>query len=191
MSSRYMEVVLKSDARFAKGFLEGYLAGTGRSFRFFINEEAGIEAESLSEKLKELVGLADLFQRIVIEEDFWTALQKDAAAALGLSGHPIQARKISSGSFSVRIKEFSKESAAAIKQIVSGRPAGVTVEGWKENETVNRNGRGVELYSPLHDYVFEAEGSFSGGIEAVADLRAQLVLHDAVKAGLIKLLYEE
>jgi len=42
-----MEVVLKSDARFAKGFLEGYLAGTGRSFRFFINEEAGIEAESL------------------------------------------------------------------------------------------------------------------------------------------------
>lgn len=43
MSGRYMEVVLKSDARFAKGFLEGYLAGTGRSFRFFINEEAGLK----------------------------------------------------------------------------------------------------------------------------------------------------
>ncbi len=67
----------------------------------------------------------------------------------------------------------------------------MAAEGWQEHETVNRNGRGVELYSPLHDYVYEAEGSFSGGIEAVADLRAQLVLHDAVKVGQIKLFYEE
>jgi len=193
MTRTFMEVVLKTDARFAKGFLQGYLAGSGKAHRFFINEEAGIEAESLSEKLKELVGLADLFQRVVIEEDFLALLHKDsaAAAALGLSGQPLQARRITSGSFSVRIKDSAQEDAAAIKKLLSGRPAGVTVEGWQERETIEKNGRGVELYTPLHDYVYEASGSFRGPIEALADLRSELGQHASVKTGLIKLVYEE
>jgi hypothetical protein len=192
MAMNYVEAVVRADGRFVKGFLKGYLAGSGKAYRFFISEETGIKAESLSDKLKELVGLAENHQHIVIEEQFWTVIcsERAAAEALGLAGELFQSRRIKRGEFSLKIRDCSKADAGAIKEILQQKPEAVQVSGWQEQEKVHQDGKGIELYTPVHDYVYEASGSFAGEIEALVELRQSLTSHSPVVAGLIELEYE-
>lgn len=193
MAKQFVETVLKSDTQYIQGFLQGFLAGSGHDYRFFINSEAGITAESFTQRLKELVGLTEDQQRVVIEEPFLDILKESsiASASLGETGEPIHAIRIKSGTFAIKIKDASREDTNSIKQLLREKPAAVQVRDWEEKEKVNSDGKGVELYAPLHDYFYEASGSFSGEIDALVDFRKKLVSHSPVSAYMIELEYDE
>lgn len=192
MTDQYVEAVLNSDARFLKGFLQGYLAGSGKSWRFFIGSEAGIATDSLAEKLKELIGLGQDHQHVIIELEYLEILKQDAAAAAqaGLTTEPEILKPIAAGEFFLRIKDASREDAAAIRALIQGKSPALVVSEWQEKEQVHEEGRGVELYAPLHDYLYQASGLVSGEISALIDLRQKLVMHTCAETALIKLRYK-
>jgi hypothetical protein len=192
MAEKYVEAIFNSDARFLNGFLLGYLAGSGKSWRFFMGSEAGIAAESVTEKLKELVGLSKDHQHVIIDQEYLACLTKDggAAAQAGLKSEADQPKPIASGEFSLNIKDASREDAAAIREIIRDLSPALVASAWQEKEQVHEDGKGVELYAPLHDYVYQASGSFSGEISALIDLRQKLQAHPCAHVEPIKLNYQ-
>ena len=192
MPDQYVDAVFKSDVRFLKGFLQGYLAASGKSWRFFIGSEAGIATDSLAVKLKELIGLSQDHQHVIIELEFLKILRGDAAAAaqVGLSVEQEDLKPITAGAFFLRVKDASREDAAAIRGIIRDKSQVLVTSEWQEKEQVHEEGHGVELYTPLHDYVYQASGLFSGEISALIDLRQKLQLHTCAETALINLRYE-
>ena len=192
MPDQYVNAVFKSDARYLKGFLQGFLAASGKSWRFFIGSEAGIATDSLAVKLKELIGLGQDHQHVIIELEFLKILRGDAAAAAqaGLSVDQEEMQPIAAGEFFLRIKDASREDAAAIRELIRSISPALVVREWQEKEQVHEEGQGVELYTPLHDYLYQASGLVSGEISALVDLRQKLRIHSCAETALIKLRYE-
>ncbi|HOT97358.1 MAG TPA: hypothetical protein PLG50_10055 [bacterium] len=192
MANQFVETVFAGDDRFIRGFLQGWLAGSGKVYRFFLHGEAGITGESLGEKLKELAGIGEEHAKVLIEVPFWECLKADAVAVshLGWSGKFSGARTVKSAQFYLKIKDASREDAQALKEIIRNRPDTLQVEGWKEEEKVNQGARGIELYAPLHEYLYSASGSFSGPIDLLIDLRQKLLSHSSAIAEGIRILYE-
>jgi hypothetical protein len=67
----------------------------------------------------------------------------------------------------------------------------VQLTGWQDKEIINKEAKGIELYAPLHDYIYQASGLFHGEIEALIDFRQKISLHSAGSADLIKLEFDQ
>lgn len=192
MAKQFVDAVLPGDARFIRGFLQGWLAGSGQAYRFFIHSEAGVAGESFGEKLKELAGIGEEHVKVVIEEPFLERLKADSVAAdcLGGSGTLSVSRPVKSGHFFLKIKDASHEDAQALKEIIRNRPSALQMENWQETEKVEQDAKGIELYAPLHEYLYSGSGSFNGPIDQLIDLRQKLVSHGAATAEEIRIVYE-
>jgi hypothetical protein len=186
MAKKYVEVVLGANKEYTKGFLHGYLLGKGLSLKYFFNHDAGIKAESLSEKIKEWTALSDKFQHLLVEQDLYVSIQAlDATLEPNikiLSGHSVVI-----GEFSFKIKSASIEEVKEVKKAIAEKPSGLLMADWKEKEKADPDAKGVELYTPTHDYTFEGSGCVKGEIESLITFRQQLTAHSAVDAKEIRL----
>lgn len=121
---------------------------------------ACIAARSLAEELKELIGLSEDHQQVIIDQEFLRILRQDEAAAVqaGLTAETEVQEPIAAGEFLLRIKDASKEHAAAIRALIRDNSPALVNSEWQEKEQVNEDGQGVELYAPLHDNLYQASG---------------------------------
>ncbi len=71
MTRTFVEVVFEANKEYLKGFLHGYVTGSGKEYSYYLSSDAGVEAESLSQKLKELTALADKYQHVIIEKGLY------------------------------------------------------------------------------------------------------------------------
>jgi len=110
-----------------------------------------------------------------------------ASGFLGQQIKILSARPIKEGKFTIKIKDASKKDATSLRHLIHEKPPEVVVSGWQEKEKTDKNGKGIELYAPLHEYTFKASGSFSGEIAALIEFRQKLTAHSTVAAEVIKL----
>jgi len=192
MAKKFFEAIFKTENQFIKGFLQGFLCGSGKAYRFFISSESGVKAESFSDKLKELAALSETHKHVIIEEEFLCVLKDNAAASrlFETSATFLTAKPIKRGEFFLKVKDASMTDALSIKQLISDKPTTINVADWQAKEITNKDAKGIELYTPLHDYLYDASGSFSGEIEALIDFRQKLSLHSSVTAGTIQLEFD-
>jgi len=194
MSSHFIQVLFEGNDEFIRGFLQGYRIGKGISAHYFFHHDAGIQAETLSQKLKEWTTLSNKYHYVLLDQDFFNRL-KESGSDSGLLADTgikiLSAKAVRSGTFSVKIKGASRAEASAIKKIVEEKPSDLQTRDWQEKETIDPDSKGVELYTPVHDYIFAAVGTFKGEIEALIAFRHHLSEHSAVTAKEIELEFAE
>src|SRR6266545_769199 len=72
-----------------------------------------------------------------------------------------------------RVREITKALHAPL-------PPGVVLERCEEEEDVDPSAKGVELYSPAHDYVYRCHGTFSGTPPGIFEIHRALQALDFV-----------
>ncbi|HPN36531.1 MAG TPA: hypothetical protein PK843_18665 [bacterium] len=187
MPSQLIAVVFEANEHYLRGLLEGFQSGRKTAFKYFFNRDAGIQAESLSEKIKEWTSLSDKYQHLLMEQDLFDMVKKFGADQLTEQIKILSARPVQSGKFSVKVKNAARGETDIIKQTFAAKPAAVQTLDWHEEEKEDRKAKGIELYTPAHEYLYEASGAFQGELEALIAFRQKVAAFSAVDAKEIEL----
>jgi len=148
--------------------------------RPFWGEELDLHETSLPDRLRALLGARThhlLFVPGTQVGPLVRAIQGKDEARVRLE----HVREVLSGHFSFTAKAFSPEAAVQIKQALhAALPPGVVLDDSTETEDVDPEARGVELYSPVHDYTYRCSGTFSGEPPGIFEIHRTMLALDFV-----------
>jgi hypothetical protein len=189
---KYYEVVVEGHDKAIIGLLEGFILGSGKSYVFMTSREAGIKTETLGEIIKEWVTLKSRLHHIIMEEEFYkkmmAALKKTDSHFIG-EKYVRSARLIVEASFEVETETPSRKHGKEIKETLEKLPSGLQLLNYTPKEQEIPEGKGVELYAPEHDYVFQATGEVqsAGDMRVLVDFRKKLDDNPLIKVKPINL----
>lgn len=191
MNERYYEVVIEGNLDLMKGFVMGFLAGRGIEGGVFFDEACHIEGECSTGPLLRLIGARDdnciMIVGSGLHDLLVTALRKHEAVL------PLRVRKVRevlSAAFICEFRSYSREVGAQLKEILSGIPAGANGKsGFEMHEKLDPEGKGLEMFTPLHDYELTGKGRISGSVKEVLDLYHRLGRFEVVELGELELTF--
>ncbi len=191
MSKKYYEVVFEGDIEIISGMLEGFMLASGKKWEWYSGKETNIEAETLTEIIKEWASMKSKLHHIIMEEEFHLKLQQ-ASKNMGpmrfiKPEYTKSAREIKSASFKFEGKAYAKKYGEEIKAILAAPPAGVTLEKYKPVEHIVKDAKDMELYAPEHDYTLEVEGVAIGEFGSVFEFRKKLDDHPLIEVSTVRL----
>lgn len=191
MDEQYDEVVIEGNLDLMKGFVMGFLAGRGMEGGVFFDAACHIGGECATGPLMRLVSAHGNTNIVILGSelhDLLVAALNKPERAIPL--HIKKARPVLSAAFTCTFRTYSREVGAELKAIVSGIPGGVDREaGFKMHEKIDPEGKGVELYTPLHDYELTGKGRISGSVKGVLDLYQRLERFEVVELGALELTF--
>ncbi len=190
MPCRFIEVVFEAKEHYLRGLLQGLQSGKKTAFKYFFNRDAGVRAESLAEKIKEWSSLSDKYQHLLMEQGLYDLVKPLGADQPAEHMHILSARPVQSGKFSVRVKNAVRGETDIIKKAFAEKPAAVKTIDWHDEEKEDRKAKGIELYTPAHEYLYEASGAFQGELEALIAFRQKVAAFSAVNAKEIELEFQ-
>lgn len=178
----FFEVVLEGVAEAGRGFLCGLLLGSGQPGYLEFPPEHAPPGRTLGDRLRGMVGLSPHECRAIIDQasrDRLVALSSrlESEAGLRLS----EEGRVRAARFPFHYQAFARRYGEEIRTLLKGLPGGLTVEGGDPVETLDPEARGLEVYSPVHDYEITGEGSISGRIDLVIEARRRLAEHPLVR----------
>jgi hypothetical protein len=185
MGKNFVEVVFEGHYDAVKGYIEGFLAGMKKNYLFFFASDWNIEAETLKEHIRDWITLGDKIHHVIMEEDLFAKIDK-ALSAGGESGllkfSSIKSRKhVKQASFDFEFESYGRKYAEEIKKLLSTLPEGVSLLDYEPQEKIDTGAKGVELYSPAHDYIFQGKGSIKGPVDEIIFFRKILDDHPLVE----------
>ncbi len=191
MEKKYYRAVFKGKFDVICGMLEGFLLGEGAEWEWYPYRESVIESGSFSEKILELLPFSAGQHHIVLEEKFHNALQNmlknKSDPRYRRLKYTKAAAEIKSCSFGFTAAAYAKKFGDEIKALIEAHPAGITITGYNPVEDIDDSAKGVELYSPAHDYTFKCEGTASGKFGEIFPFRKKLEEHTLIEVSNIKL----
>ena len=103
-----------------------------------------------------------------------------------------QLREVEGAGFSFEVETFSRPKAREIRSALhSDFPPGISLVDIRETGEVDPEAKGVELYAPVHDYVYRASGSFHGVLPGILEMHRRLEEMDFCKPGTIEIAARE
>ena len=182
MAATYHELVIKGDEMLLKGFIRGFELGRSLEGGFWLGGDHPVDTGHL--KRRRLRGnYVYAICTSAVRKSILDALSNAPDCGFEILSN----KKIARASFAFKFDTFNREVAASIKGILHPLPAGLQILGYEPNETEDKKARGVELYSPVHDYRFEGKGRIEGDFEKLLAVRAKLKAIEAAKPGKIHL----
>jgi hypothetical protein len=172
--SPWYEMVIEGREEAIRDLLPG-VASDGE--RPFWGEELEMQAGSFPDRIREMLGART-------HHLLYVPSTQVGALVRAIEGKPEirleRVREILSGRFLFKGKAYSPEVAAKIQEVLHGQlPPGVTLEE-REEEKVDPDAKGVELYTPVHDYTWRCRGSFSGTPPGIFQMHRTLQALDFV-----------
>jgi hypothetical protein len=170
MPSAFSEVVIEGPFMLVKGFLMGYLAGSGKSFEYFFHRKAGIRQETLKDMLKGLFDFEN-YVHLCIESRVvgnFTAAVEQAHDKIGLSVKSVQ--NVHSATFTFSFEVFNEELAEELKGIFAAVGPGLELTNFKPMEQHADDAYGLEGYAPVHSYLYRGSGSVAGDFMDIMSL---------------------
>ena len=158
-----------------RAFVAGFLAARGgREGQVMFGSDLHLEPESLGERVKELF-LTGSHVVLVAPEPLAEALA-DAFREHGGAGATLERRRaIREAAFGFRAEMFSRSLTTAFRQALQDSvPQGTRVDDLQETEDVYPEAHGVELYAPVHDYIYRASGRVAGSFPGVVEIQRRL-----------------
>ena len=174
-------IVIDGAERAVRAFVAGVLGDRGAAPDAAVfAKDVGVKPESLGERLRALLG-AERHQLVLVSETLvaplLTALAGEGAAAgLGLAEH----HRVRGAHFGFSIETFSREVGKAVHEMLETLPPDVTIADRNEGAEGHDDHKGVELYAPVHDYVYRATGTVRGSFDGVRAARGRLEAIEAV-----------
>lgn len=122
-------------------------------------EELDLHAATLPERLLELLG-ARTHHLLFVPASQIGALTRTLQAKPEIRLERV--REILGGGFSFQAEVYSQDTAALIREALHALPPEVRLEDFADDEKVDPDAHGVELYTPVHEYTYRARGRFTG-----------------------------
>lgn len=172
----YHEIIIKGDDNVVDGYLKGFLAGRGVKSGFYFSKDWPFRLGHIREIIK--------YRGPVVHVICSGSLRATITSAVDKSDLEIEVettRKIDSLSFGFNFMAANREVAASIKRTLGRLPAGVKLEDYAPEESVDPDAKGVEAYSPVHDYEFKGEGKARGDVDGVLALYRKLTENRAFR----------
>jgi len=158
---------------------------------FFFSDKAGVKAETISDIIKEWISLSNKIHHVIMESELLNSIKKSLEnldESDVLSRPSIKSVKaIKSASFRFKFATYGKKYGDEIKNLLDKLPGGLSMKDYAPVEKVNENAKGVELYSPAHDYSFEGSGVITGPVDEAIAFRKALDDHPLVDVTVIDL----
>lgn len=178
--STWHAVVVDGRERDLRSFVAGFATDHGASpGSVLFGDDLGLDGGSFGEWLLDLLGKGH--HVVLAPAPVADALVEAIARAGNQVGLRVErTRPVASASFGVRLEAFSREVAETARGVLEALPPGVGVEDRQEVEQSTPEGRGVELYAPVHDYRFALSCRVKGPVEGVVAVRSRLAAIEAV-----------
>ena len=182
----FVEVELKGSRDRAIGFVEGFRLAVGEGRVWFCPREH-VDHGGLLDALKERMRLET--HVILVRE-----LADKIVEALGESDHVELAveeiHEIEYVELPFEFKCFSRDEAVEIRaRIEQDLPEGVSLEDYEVKENIDEEAAGVEMYSPVHDFVAAGKGRYVGPVPGVMEICRRLEDRDFIHPGKAQLHY--
>ncbi len=181
----FVELEIEGSSDRAIGFVEGFRLARPDTGPIWLSGRETLEADGLLDSLRERVGLhTRVVGREGLIEELAAAL--DGARDLGLT---VGTRhRIDYAELEFEFRCFDREDGAAVRRVIEqDLPEDVRLEGYDVTEKVSEDAVGVELYSPVHDYVVAAHGRYVGRVDGVIALAHRLADQDFIHPKKIRL----
>ena len=178
----FYELVIKGDNRDLMPYLSGF-AASAKAKGVYFAEEAGLHLTPLKERIQQHGEVHHVICTEALRGTLHDALAK---AAPRYKFEIKDERKIERATFSFKVKTPSTKVAKAVKDAIAKPPRNVTITGFAPREREDPSAKGTEVYTPAHEYMFEAEGTVEGDI-AVIEMRAKLAAIEFVTCDEIEL----
>jgi hypothetical protein len=182
MATVYHEIVFGGDQTLLKGFIRGFELGRSLEGGFWLGGDHPVDTGHL--KRRPVRGnYVHAICTSAVRKSILDALSKAPDCGFEI----LSDKKIVRATFDFKFDTSSREVAASIKGILDTLPTGLQVLVYEPKETVDKEARGVELYSPAHDYRFEGKGRIEGDFEQLLAVRARLKAIEVARTGKIHL----
>lgn len=184
----YHELAIQGPRDLVHGYLAGLAAGAGSASTPVFAHEAGIAGPGLGTKLKEMIGAHPQACRVILDGEL-RGLLKGAArrmqAETGLA--VLSERRIRRATFGYRFHAYAVRYGTEIQDLLAALPAGLKIADRRTAEKHDPRAKGVEAYSPAHDYEIEGGGTVVGRFDLVLEARRRLAAHPLIDADWIEL----
>ena len=170
MSRQFSEVVIDAPFALVKGFLMGYLQGSGKNFPYFFHHKHGIQRETFGELVKEMLHL-ECSTHLCLPQEVVPEIQSALAAVydrLHTSAKSI--RPIRSASFSFSYHIYSEKQSGPCKNVFKQLPEGVQLLNYRPVELRSNSPVGIAELSIINTYIFEGSGTVAGDFEGVMEV---------------------
>jgi len=186
MDNRWFKITITGEWALVKGLIAGFLWGRG------LDPEKGIVFcddlkyldESFLQTLKEWIHLSEEMAHVIVESH----LLEPVKEALQMSRRLFDCRllslqKIKEASFPFQYEIFSKEHGREAKNLFEAIPASIRIRYEEKDEIIDKDARGIEVYSPSHDYTLKGKGAVSGPLGEILALHKQMDGNELIQAG--------
>ena len=177
----FSEVVLTGAADEVRRFLAQLCATAGKSQTCWFHAEAAIDdRESALHKTAETLHLVAGDVHLVASDDIVGLLRADAAAA---EAQGIRIRSITpvrAASFTLNYRAYTEAHDQEIEALLHDLPRGLQITGETHDVKRDPGARGLEAYSPAHDYEAHGAATIGGRVDHVIAKRKQLAEHELI-----------
>lgn len=192
MTKVYFEVIIEGSLDLIKGFVFGYLEGSGIQGEAIFGEEHHVENESKFGQLMRLLHVKGEQVHLIVGAGIHNLLKEAMVRRVDeLKVKLLSVKEIEEASFDFSYKAFNRALGESIKEKFGKLPEGLTMEApYAPEEKINPEGKGIEAYAPLHEYEIRAKGKIHGPVKAVIDFYGEVEHNALVELGGIKLTYK-
>jgi len=180
--SNFWEILVTGQPERCQGLLAGLLLGAGSEGRLFLAHEAGIHTP-LGERLLDLVHAHAGVCHVIADAEGRRLIRSHAKKLDGLGLKIKDENRIASAAFDYEFHAYAPKYGDEIKKALTSLPKGIRNDAKPVKETLDRRAKGVEAYSPVHDYEIQGSGRITGPVDLVLDARDALREHPLVKTG--------
>jgi len=191
MAKTYYEIVMEGEYRFVYGMLEGFKLALREPFEYYLSRHVNVKALTLMEALKGWLTFKTKLHHVIMEEGAWRhfeeAIKRQPAEATINYGYIKSVRLIVGASFEFNFECYAPKYGEKIKQLLASLPAGVRLMDYHPKEEIWEDAKGIELYAPTHDYIFEGRGKLVGDLETIMSLNRCFGEHPLIEVSPITL----
>lgn len=193
MDPTYYEVTVEGSHDLLKGFVIGFLEGREISGETFFGDDYELDEENPLELLFRMMGHREESTTVIVEAGLRSLLREALQRRRdSLPLKVVSVREVAGASFGFSVKTFSRDVGESLRGILSVPPEGVDVDPpFVPEEKIDPAGKGVEAYTPLHEYEMKWKGRVSGAIREVFALYHKVRRFEVVKLGDLHLDYGE
>jgi hypothetical protein len=160
--SMWQVVVVEGSARDLRGFVAGFVAERRLDPESVVlGDDVGLERGSLGERLRAL--LHGGHHAVLAPQEVATPLEEAIARCdTGIVLRVVDRHPVTTATFAFAAEVFAREVSSAIRAALRDLPDGVRFAEHSEHEEAHAENKGVELYSPVHEYIYRVRGVVTG-----------------------------
>lgn len=183
----FVELVLHGPVDRAVAFVEGFWRGADAAGPVWFTGREQVDHEGFMERLRERLTRDT---HVILPKGLAEALIAELGKADTVQLEVVGIRPIDHGELAVEFECYTRDEAAAVRRTVEAElPERVRLEGYDVSEEVHDDARGVELYSPVHDYICRGAGRYVGPVGGIVAMARRLADQSFIHPGAIQLRY--